>query len=149
MKTKYKSVRDRESTDPSATLWRPWTLRRRFLICFAVLCILLIVSIELLIIGCSHGCRIFGEGFATKLSGSTNFAYTQLPAAVTLALSLLWTLPYHDILRLEPYFQMSTEGGATADDSIFLQYPYIFALFVPYYSAKSRFVPVVLFLIAL
>lgn len=145
MNTKYKSVRASESTDRSVGTWRPWSLRRRFLICFASLCILLIVLIELLVIGCSRGCHVFGEAFATELSGSTNFAYTQFPAAVTLAMSLLWTLPHHNILRLEPYFQMSVEGGATAADSIFLKYPYIFALFVPYYSAKSRFVPLVLF----
>lgn len=138
MKPKFQAIRQGESTDPSACNWRPWPLRLPFLIFFGCLCVLPIVAIEFIVRGCSKGCYVFGKSTAETPSQWTNFAYNQFPTVVSLALSLVWALPHHNILRLEPYFRMSAKGGATASDSIFLKYPYTFPLFVPYYAAKNR-----------
>lgn len=122
---------------PSST-WRPWPLRQWFLISFPVLCALLCITIEVIIQGCHGGCHVFGQYSATDHSWMTSFSYSQMPTILSLALNLLWALPHHNVMRLEPYFRMSTPGGATAEDSIFLQYPYIFPVYVPYKAMKRR-----------
>lgn len=136
--TKYQSLGS-SLTDPPVCTWRPWSLQRRFMICFAFLCLLLIIALEFIVRGCADGCHVFGTLSGVKFSRRTEFAYNQLPTVVSLALSLLWAIPNHNILRLEPYFRMSVDGGTTAADSIFLKYPYIFPLFVPYRAARLRY----------
>lgn len=118
--------------------WRPWSLRPLSLFAFPVLFLLLCIALELIVLGCDGGCDVFGALSAAEHSRRTTFAYNLLPTIGTVALSLLWALPHHNVMRLEPYFQMSTPGGAKAVDSIFLKYPYIFAMFVPYQAWKHR-----------
>lgn len=135
----YQPVQGTLSLDntPSST-WRPWPLRQWFLISFPVLCALLCITIEVIIQGCHGGCHVFGPYSAADHSWMTSFAYSQMPTILSLALNLLWGLPHHNVMRLEPYFRMSTPGGTTAEDSIFLQYPYIFPVYVPYKAMKRR-----------
>lgn len=121
----------------SGRLWRAWSLHLPFLVSFLMLCVMLIISIELIIVGCTGGCHVFGKYSTEKLSSGTSFVYNQLPTAIALALSLLWALPNYHVMRLEPYFQMSAPDGATAANSILLHYPYIFVLFVPFQAAKQ------------
>lgn len=140
MKKSYNRIPDSSvfQSTPSNT-WRPWTLRAPFLIAFITLCALLCLAIELATRGCSlHGCHIFGEHSDTRIPTVTNIAYNQLPTILSLCLGLLWALPHHDVMRLEPYFQMSVPGGAAAADSLFLDYPYTFALFIPFKAAWRR-----------
>lgn len=134
---KYQPLPDSSSADhPPPQTWRPWSLRRRFLVSFGVLSALLCIAIEFIVVGCDGGCHVFGALSSANHSRLTQFTYNQLPTIIGLALSLIWALPHHNILRLEPYFQMSAPGGATAAQSIFLKYPYIFALFVPYAALR-------------
>lgn len=123
---------DLNTDNRSASSWRPWCLRLPFLVSFPIICAVFTAF------GCTGGCHVFGAPSAVKLSWGTNFVYNQLPTATGLALSMLWALPNHNVMRLEPYFQMSTPDGTTAANSILLQYPYIFALFVPLQAAKQR-----------
>lgn len=119
--------------------WRPWTLKRPFLLIFILLCVLVVICIELIIKGCAiSGCRVFGTHSMTDLSPWTNAVYNLMPTAVSLALGMVWVFPHHNILRLEPYFQMSVAGGAMAIDSLLLEYPYDIAFFVPWFAWKRR-----------
>lgn len=98
----------------------------------------LICCIEYIISACNGGCHVFGKPSLKSLPGGTNIVYNQLPTVAGLALSLLWALPHHDVIRLEPYFQMSGRNGATAANSILLHYPYLFAPLVPFYAGSQR-----------
>lgn len=136
---KYKRVRLTHDIKPlSKRAWRPWVLRRPFLIFFAILCLSLSTAIELVVRSCTGGCTVFGGYPSSKHSRGTHFTYTQLPTVLSIVLCLLWALPNHNIMRLEPYFRMSAPGGTTASDSIFLTYPYIFAPFVPFTAWKRK-----------
>lgn len=98
---------------------------------------LLCIVVEMIIRGfAAQGCQHFGGYFAKDLSTPTSFIYNQLPIVFSLMLSLLWALPHHDIMRLEPYFQMSKPGGAKAEDSLFLGYSYDYVALVPFLAAK-------------
>lgn len=137
---KYGPVRGSPPVDaPPLRTWRPWPLRWPFFVCFIFLCILLCIGVELVLRGCaSDGCHVFGGPFHTDLSLRTYFTYNQLPTVLSLILNLLWAVPHHDVMRLEPYFRMSAPGGAPAADSIFLEYPYTFPLFVPFKAIHRR-----------
>lgn len=123
---------------PESRTWRPWPLRWPFLVAFITLCIALCVGIQLVVINCKEdSCHIF-EPSATELSAASYFVYNQLPTVLNLFLSLVWAVAHHDIMRLEPYFRMSAAGGASAADSLLLDYPYTFAPFVPFVAGKRR-----------
>ncbi|CAI0645263.1 unnamed protein product [Colletotrichum noveboracense] len=77
------------------------------------------------------------------LSPSTNeiptfakFCYLFLPTIVAVIYSLLWSWIDLDVKRLQPWLEMSRPEGATAEHSIFLDYPYEFVAFVPFKAAR-------------
>lgn len=133
----YSQVRTTEG--PESPTWRPWTLRTPSLIGFVLLCSCLLLGNELATLGCAtNGCHIFGTSSDGNIPAASNFVYKQFPTVLSLCLSLLWILPHHDILRLEPYFRMSAEGGAKAAASLFLDYPYQITLLVPFKALKNK-----------
>lgn len=128
---------------PTVRTWRPWPLHWHFLVAFIIISVFLCVAIELILYGCSavgagDGCHVFGALSTTEFSHWSGFAYNQLPTVISLALNMLWAIPHHDVLRLEPYFRMSAPEGATAAESIFLEYPYVFGPFLLYEAGKRR-----------
>lgn len=126
---------------PTTPTWRPYTLRVPFLSAFCFLCLLVITGIELILHGCStSGCRIFGKASISEISPGTYFVYNLLPTIISLVLGLCWTVVHHDALRLEPYFQMSAPGGASAAYSIFLKYPYTILVAIPFQAIKRGYV---------
>ena len=65
------------------------------------------------------------------------FCYRYLPQMIVVALGVGWAAVDLDVKRLEPYFQLSKPGGATASNSIFLHYPFDFIAFVPINAARK------------
>ena len=49
-----------------------------------------------------------------------------------------WAAVDLDVKRLEPYFQLSKPGGASASDSILLHYPFDFLALVSITAAKRK-----------
>jgi hypothetical protein len=127
--------------------WRPWPLRLPYLLTFALVCTFFIVALELILRSCQpDGCHVFGEPDSSSsgdgsldLSVATNFVYNYLPTIISLFFGLLVAILHHDSMRMEPWFQMSREEGATAKDSLLLDYPYLFPLFVPFEAVKRRY----------
>ena len=68
------------------------------------------------------------------------FYYQYLPQMVIVLYGIGWAAVDLDVKRLEPYFQLSKPGGASADDSILLHYPFDFLALVPVTAAKRKFV---------
>ena len=68
------------------------------------------------------------------------FCYRYLPQMVIVLYGIGWAAVDLDVKRLEPYFQLSKPGGASASDSILLHYPFNFLALVPITAAKRRFV---------
>lgn len=121
--------------------WRPWPLRMPFLFVFIFLCLALCLAVELILQACSPtGCHVFGALSTNAVSSESNFVYNFLPTILSVCFTLLWAVVHHDVLRMEPYFQMSAVGGALAEDSILLGYPYMFPLLVPVLAWKRRYV---------
>ena len=83
-----------------------------------------------------------GIVFAASLdafSKAATFSSTYLPTIVAIILSVMWSWVDLDTKRLEPYFQMSKPGGASAADSILLHYPFDFVAVAPVKAFKQRY----------
>lgn len=68
-----------------------------------------------------------------------SFSYLYLPTIIAVFFSIFILWIDHDAKRYEPYRQMSQSGGALAENSILLHYPFDFALFVPVVAARRKY----------
>ena len=143
-----------ELTDPSRgalkrkdSVWRPFTLRPPTLLLFLFTTIGLIATIEALNhISTRNGALTFADyssGFSptdpsSGFSVAQIFCYRYLPQLVIVLYGIGWAAVDLDVKRLEPYFQLSEPGGASASDSILLHYPFDFLALVPITAAKRR-----------
>ncbi len=100
--------------------------------------VLLIAILQLLL---SKSQRLGGIIFAPdldKIPLSTTFTYLYLPTVTAVVYSMLWGWIDLDVKRLEPYFQLSTDEGVSAANSVLLHYPFDFVAFVPVKAFKRR-----------
>lgn len=109
---------------PLRFTWRPWSLRTLSLVGLVIWCFLLGITIQLLMIGGTS------PGWDSECSGPKpaiylyDKIYGHFVVVGHFILSSLWSIVHHDLLRLEPYFQMSAPGGASAANSLFLSYQF-------------------------
>lgn len=68
------------------------------------------------------------------------FSYLYAPTVIAVLYSLVWSWVDLDVKRMQPWFELSKPGGAKAEDSLFLDYPYDFIAYVPIKAAKKKFV---------
>jgi hypothetical protein len=65
-------------------------------------------------------------------------AYLYVPNIVAVLYSLIWSWVDLDVKRMQPWFELSKSEGATAENSLFLDYPYDFIATVPIKAARRR-----------
>lgn len=88
--------------------------------------------IEILLwISDTHGALVYADP-DTELSLQAMSFCKYLPSLLAVLFGLLWAIPDHHYRRLEPYYQMSKPGGATAEDSLLVDYSYTSRLLVPF-----------------
>lgn len=88
------------------------------------------------------GGLILKEPDEEALPMKADVLFNYLPTTISVAFGLVWASADHNYKRLEPFFQLSKPGGATAEHSLLLDYSYSFQLFIPYKAFKKRFAPV-------
>ncbi|KAI5837192.1 hypothetical protein DFP73DRAFT_589201 [Morchella snyderi] len=116
---KYTSLR----RSSRSTQWHPMPLRPFFLLSFLVLVSIIIIAIQLLI--------------PQPILVAPSFLFDYIPTTIPIALSLVWAFSAHDYKRLEPFFQLSSPTGALAEDSLLLEYSYMFTFFIPVVSLRK------------
>jgi hypothetical protein len=82
-----------------------------------------------------------GLAFAATVDDISTIAtvsYLYLPTVIAVIYSIIWSWIDLDSKRLEPWFQLSKPDGASAEDSLLLQYPFDFLPFVPIRAARRR-----------
>ena len=135
-------AREHSRSKPQAS-WRPWPLRTLYMLIFCIVCVTTVILLQFIIRAChATGCPLVPDGSFSirRVSTSAEFLYNFLPALLGLCFGLLWMVPHHDIMRLEPYFQMSVEGGQRAHDTLLLDYSLMFPMKVPITAFKRRYV---------
>lgn len=67
------------------------------------------------------------------------WSYLYGPNLVAVLYSFIWNWVDLDARRMQPWFELSKPEGATAEDSLLLDYPFDFVAIVPWKSAKKRY----------
>lgn len=65
-------------------------------------------------------------------------SYLYAPNIIAVLYSLVWSWVDLDVKRMQPWFELSKPEGATAENSMFLDYPYDFIATVPVKAARRR-----------
>ncbi|CAC9888211.1 unnamed protein product [Aureobasidium pullulans] len=73
-----------------------------------------------------------------ELPLSVAFGYRYAPTIIAVIYGFLWSWIDHDTKRMEPYFQLCSPGGASAEEILLLQYPIDFIAFVPFRAARRK-----------
>jgi Protein of unknown function (DUF3433) len=64
--------------------------------------------------------------------------FRYLPITSSVVYGMIWNWLDLDVKRLEPFFQLSKPGGATAKESLLLEYPVDFPVVVPIKAVRLR-----------
>ncbi|KAF1986545.1 hypothetical protein K402DRAFT_404272 [Aulographum hederae CBS 113979] len=118
--------------------WKPHSLRIPFLVGIIVISLGLLAALQVLL---TRSQKDGGLLFASRINdlpiGQT-FAYLYLPTVIAVSYSFLWTWIDLDAKRLEPYYQLSKDGGAAGSQSLLLHYPVDFIASVPIKAFRLR-----------
>ncbi|PTU24604.1 hypothetical protein P175DRAFT_0553891 [Aspergillus ochraceoroseus IBT 24754] len=115
--------------------WRPVSLRTHYLALVACLMLLMLVTLEALR---QYSDRVGGLVFfpdTDDVSNSQSFAYNYVPVIIALLIATFWSFIDFDVLRLEPYFQLSRSEGCPAS-VLFINYNFGQSFITPIMSAK-------------
>ncbi|KAJ5316522.1 hypothetical protein PENANT_c019G09522 [Penicillium antarcticum] len=117
--------------------WRPVALRPPYLA--ALVCLMLTMLL------CLEGLRQYSDregglvffDYTDDVSALQSFAYNYVPIIISLVLVLIWTVTDFDVLRLEPYFQLSRPEGAPAS-VLFINYNFGQTILTPINALRRR-----------
>ncbi|KAL2816032.1 hypothetical protein BDW59DRAFT_153537 [Aspergillus cavernicola] len=126
---------DARPTHPKG--WRPIPLRPTYLSFIACIMLFMLVVLEgLRQYSDRNGGLVFFDD-TDDVSNSESFAYNYVPVIIALILATLWSFIDFDVLRLEPYFQLSRPEGCPAP-VLFINYNFGQSFITPITSAKRR-----------
>lgn len=114
-------------------------MRKRVLVPMAIWTAVLAAAIEIL---AQRSIRKGGLSLARtadEIPDIAEFKYEFLPTILAVILSISWTWVDLDVKRIQPWLEMSREGGVKVQDSLVLDYPYDFVALVPFKAAKRRY----------
>jgi len=115
--------------------WRPISLRPLYLLFVAVSMFAMFLAIEILRRYSEwNGGLIYFKDTAS-VSHVQSFAYNYVPIIVSLVLVTFWSFVEFDVLRLEPYFQLSRPEGAPAS-VLFINYNFGQSIITPITSGR-------------
>lgn len=114
-------------------------MRKRILVPMAIWTAVLAAVIEFLAQKSSRDGGLSLSPNPDDISDLATFSYMFLPTIIAVILSIAWTWVDLDVKRIQPWLELSKDGGATVRDSLSLDYPYDFVAWVPFKSAKRRY----------
>ncbi|KAI2790619.1 hypothetical protein POX_d06140 [Penicillium oxalicum] len=124
-------------TTPQGRGWRPVALRPPYLLSLVCLLLLMLLTLEgLRQYSIRQGGLVFFSD-TSDVSYLQSFAYNCGPIIVALLLVMVWTVTDFDVLRLEPYFQLSLPQGAPAT-VLFINYNFGQTILTPINAARRR-----------
>jgi hypothetical protein len=132
------------ATDAKFKQWKPFTLRRPFLIGVILITLGLLALVQLLVIYDQHYDGILFASKISKIGAGHLFLYRYLPTILAVTYAFIWHWIDVDTRRIEPYRQLSKPGGATGSNSLLLHYPTDLLAFVPLKALKRKHWPVVI-----
>lgn len=123
-------------------VWQATTMKTPLILCTLVLTLsfVAIVTVALTVSQARQGLMFAPR--INELSFWKSFTYLYLPTLLSVLYGLYWSWIDLDVKRLQPYFQLGRQEGASGADSLLLEYPYQFVALVPYKAARHKHWPV-------
>ncbi|KAJ5413939.1 hypothetical protein N7509_000566 [Penicillium cosmopolitanum] len=117
--------------------WRPLALRAPYLASLVCLMTTMFLVLEgLRQYSTRQGGLVFFDD-TDDVSALQSFGYNYVPIIIALILLVFWSVTDFDVLRLEPYFQLSKPGGAPAT-VLFINYNFGQTILTPINAARRR-----------
>ncbi|KAK4156246.1 hypothetical protein C8A00DRAFT_30841 [Chaetomidium leptoderma] len=117
--------------------WKPFSMRWPYLLLLNVLSVGLGVGVELLYRS-STQTPLVAFRAPSEIPTAEYFAIKFLPMIIAVSYGVLWQITNFEVMRLEPFYQLSKEGGALAAESINVDYLTQFNLFRPFRAIHYR-----------
>lgn len=116
--------------------WRPWPLQWPYLTMLVILSIALAVLQEVLL---RHyaGQPIVVFRKPIDFTPGMHFVIKFMPTLTAVVFGVLWQFADFEVRRLEPFYQLSKEGGALAAESINIDYVTMFRFLRPFYALQK------------
>ncbi|KAG5774536.1 hypothetical protein H9Q72_000025 [Fusarium xylarioides] len=121
--------------------WKPLSLSTPILLAVIALTILLAVAVETLAQRSATQGGLALSPTLEDIPGYAKFSYLYFPTIIAVLYSLIWSWIDLDVKRMQPWFELSKDTGATGEGSLFLDYQYEFVALVPFKAAKSKHWP--------
>ncbi|KAK4082836.1 uncharacterized protein Triagg1_1726 [Trichoderma aggressivum f. europaeum] len=141
--TWYPRVRETfRRRDGSQKGWKPLSMTAPILTLLTILTLLIGCAIEALAqLSRSRGGLALSRT-QDEIPQYAMISYLYAPNIIAVLYSLVWSWVDLDVKRMQPWFELSKLEGATAENSMFLDYPYDFIATVPIKAARRRHWPV-------
>ncbi|OJD39998.1 uncharacterized protein BKCO1_2000271 [Diplodia corticola] len=127
--------------DPDMPSWRPMSMRWWWITMLIVIAMGLGVVQELLCQvsirkGQTDGLLKFHS--PQEISLTAYFTWKYAPTIILLSYGILWQISDFEVKRLEPYYQLSRPGGASASASLNMDYLTFLSYLIPLRAARHR-----------
>ncbi|KAJ4201904.1 hypothetical protein NW767_006440 [Fusarium falciforme] len=139
--TKIEAITSEEDSN-STKGWKPLSLSTPILLAVIALTLLLAAAVETIAQRSAAQGGLALSPTLDDLPGYAKFSYLYVPTIIAVLYSMIWSWIDLDVKRMQPWFELSKPKGATAENSLFLDYQYDFVALVPFKAAKSRHWPV-------
>ncbi|KAK4038035.1 hypothetical protein C8A01DRAFT_48329 [Parachaetomium inaequale] len=117
--------------------WKPFSLTWPYLLLLIVLSLALGACVEVLYQSSVQEPLVTFQA-PSEIPTANYFAIKFLPMIVAVSYGVLWQITNFEVMRLEPFYQLSKEGGALAAESINVDYIGQFNLFRPFRALHYR-----------
>ncbi|KAL2017628.1 hypothetical protein VTK56DRAFT_1896 [Thermocarpiscus australiensis] len=117
--------------------WKPFSMTWPYLLLLVVLSLGLGAAAEVLYRSSTENPLVRFRS-PSEIPTAQYFAIKFLPMLVAVSYGVLWQITNFDVMRLEPFYQLSKEGGALAAESINVDYLTQFNLFRPFRALHCR-----------
>ncbi|KAJ4167997.1 hypothetical protein NW754_011811 [Fusarium falciforme] len=139
--TKIEAITSEEDSN-STKGWKPLSLSTPILLAVIALTLLLAAAVETIAQRSAAQGGLALSPTLDDLPGYAKFSYLYVPTIIAVLYSIIWSWIDLDVKRMQPWFELSKPKGATAENSLFLDYQYEFVALVPFKAAKQKHWPV-------
>lgn len=118
--------------------WRPFSMRWPYLSMLILLSFLLAGCSEILYRSSTKKGHLIQFSKPTEIEGIEYFSIKFLPTLLAVIFGVLWEITDFEVKRLEPYFQLSRENGATGAETLNVDYITSYRFLVPFDALRRR-----------
>lgn len=118
--------------------WKPFSMRWPYLLMLIMLSFTLAGLVELLYQHSAKRGFLIRFNMPSDIRGIDYFSIKFLPTLLAVIFGVLWQMTDFEVKRLEAYYQLSREQGATADETLNVDYITSYNILVPFEALRRR-----------